>query len=199
MVIEYKKISEIYPNGNNPRKITEAQKNKLKKSIIEFPEMLDIRPIIIDENNIILGGNMRYSTLVELGYEEIPTIKIENLSAEKKSEFIIKDNLSYGEWDWEVLSLEWDSIILDEWGMEFPGFDLNEENYKDDFFLSNEEKAPIQKLTFTLADQQVIEIENAISDIQNDSHFKWMETYGNENKNGNALALIIQQWVEQKK
>lgn len=198
-MIEYKKISEIIPNRENPRKISEKEIERLKKSITEFPEMLELRPIIIDEENLILGGNMRYKALIELGYEEVPVIQAKNLRSSQKASFIIKDNVSHGEWDWEILSMEWDTGILEEWGVPMPGMELDKDSLSDEFTLSNEEKSPFQKLTFTLHDEQVIRLQNALTEIQSQLDFKWMETYGNENKNGNALSLLIQQWEGLKK
>ena len=114
------KISEIKPNPNNPRNIKREQLDKLKQSIKDFPQMFNIRPIIVDENNMVLGGNMRLKALEELGYEEVEIIKVYDLTEEQKKEFIIKDNLSYGDWDWDMLELDWDIELLQDWGLEMP-------------------------------------------------------------------------------
>ena len=114
------KISEIKPNPNNPRNIKREQLDKLKQSIKDFPQMFNIRPIIIDEDNMVLGGNMRLKALEELGYDEVEIIKVYDLTEEQKKEFIIKDNLSYGEWDWDMLELDWDIELLQDWGLEMP-------------------------------------------------------------------------------
>ena len=114
------KISEIKPNPNNPRNIKREQLDKLKQSIKDFPQMFNIRPIIIDEDNMVLGGNMRLKALEELGYEEVEIIKVYDLTQEQKKEFIIKDNLSYGDWDWDMLELDWDIELLQDWGLEMP-------------------------------------------------------------------------------
>lgn len=114
------KISEIKPNPNNPRNIKREQLDKLKQSIKDFPQMFNIRPIIIDEDNMVLGGNMRLKALEELGYEEVEIIKVYDLTEEQKKEFIIKDNLSYGDWDWDMLELDWDIELLQDWGLEMP-------------------------------------------------------------------------------
>ena len=110
-------ISNIYPNKENPRQVNEAKFIKLKKSIQDFPDMLKLRPIVVDENYIILGGNMRYRALVELGHKEVYVIKAGELTEEQKKQFIIKDNLSFGDWDWDILANEWDSVELEEWGL----------------------------------------------------------------------------------
>ena len=119
------RVSEIKPNPTNPRKISKQQYERLKKSIQDFPEMLNLRPVVIDENNIVLGGNMRLSVLNDLGIDEVSYVKVDNLSAEQKNEFIIKDNLSYGQWDWTQLKTDWDVVQLDDWGMETYNWDLD--------------------------------------------------------------------------
>lgn len=101
------KLSDIVLNENNPRTIKDAKFKKLVQSIKEFPEMMAIRPIIIDENNMNLGGNMRYKSLLELGYTEVPEKwikKVTGLTEEQKKDFILKDNVSFGEWDFEKLA-----------------------------------------------------------------------------------------------
>jgi hypothetical protein len=114
------KISEIKPNPNNPRNIKREQLDKLKQSIKDFPQMFNIRPIIVDENNMVLGGNMRLKALEELGYDDVSIIKVDDLTEEQKKEFIIKDNLSYGDWDWDMLELDWDIELLQDWGLDMP-------------------------------------------------------------------------------
>ena len=117
------KIVLIKPNPENPRVIKDEKYKKLVKSIQDFPEMLELRPIVIDENNVVLGGNMRLKALQELGYEDVPVVLAKDLTEEQKKEFIIKDNVGYGEWDWDTLASEWDSVQLEEWGLEIPNFD----------------------------------------------------------------------------
>lgn len=119
-------IKEIKLNEHNPRDITPEMFEKLKKSIQEFPQMLETRPLVIDENNVVLGGNMRLRALTDLGYEEIPVQKVEGWSKEQKKEFVVKDNLSYGVWDWELLANSWDAEQLEEWGLEVPDWETKE-------------------------------------------------------------------------
>lgn len=117
------KLSEIKPNPNNPRSIKKDKFEKLKASIQKFPKMLEIRPIVIDENNISLGGNMRLKALQELGFEEIPETWIRkeaNLTDEEKRQFIIKDNIGYGEWEWEMIAAQWDIEEVKDWGLDVP-------------------------------------------------------------------------------
>ena len=118
MRIQVVPISSIYPNKENPRIVNKAKFEKLKKSIQDFPEMLQLRPIIVNESYIVLGGNMRYKALVELGYKEVPIIKAKDLTERQAQEFIVKDNLSFGEWDWDILANEWDSVDLEDWGLD---------------------------------------------------------------------------------
>ena len=115
-------IEKIKLNEHNPRDITPEQKEKLKKSLQDFPEMLSVRPLIIDENNVVLGGNMRLRVLQELGYADVPVTQIKGWTEEQKKEFIVKDNLAYGQWDWEMLGNEWDVKELSDWGLEIPNW-----------------------------------------------------------------------------
>ena len=114
------KISKIKSNPNNPRLIKDYKFRKLVKSIEEFPEMLKLRPIVVDENNIILGGNMRYKDCIEAGLKEIYVIQADDLSEDQKKEFIIKDNSSFGDWDWDVIANEWDLELINDWGVDLP-------------------------------------------------------------------------------
>jgi ParB-like chromosome segregation protein Spo0J len=116
------KISEIKLNPNNPRLIKDDKFKKLVQSIKEFPEMLDIRPIVVNIDMVILGGNMRFKACKEAGLKEVPIIIADNLTEEQQREFLIKDNTSGGEWDFEMLANEWDSEQLEDWGLDIPSF-----------------------------------------------------------------------------
>ena len=119
------KLSKIKGNPNNPRIIKDDKFKKLVKSISEFPKMLELRPIIVDENFIVQGGNMRLKALQELKYKDIPDewIKqVSDLTEEQKKEFIIKDNVGFGEWDFDELANNWDAEKLNEWGLDIPHF-----------------------------------------------------------------------------
>lgn len=123
------KLSEIKPNPNNPRIIKDDKFKKLCDSIKEFPKMMSLRPIIVDSEGIILGGNMRHKALKELGYKEIPdewVKKADQLTEDEKKRFIIGDNVGFGEWDWEALA-DWDQEDLQAWGLDIDLFDNNEE------------------------------------------------------------------------
>ena len=118
--IEILPISQVKENSNNPRFIKDEKFKKLVQSIKEFPEMLKLRPLVIDENNIVLGGNMRLKACKELKIKEVPVVYAKNLSEKQKSEFIIKDNVGFGDWDWDILANEWDSQQLEDWGLDIP-------------------------------------------------------------------------------
>ena len=193
------KLSEIKLNPNNPRLIKDDKFEKLVKSIKDFPEMLDIRPIVVNTDMVILGGNMRFKACKEAGLKEVPIIVADNLTEEQQMEFLIKDNTSGGEWDFEMLANEWDVEQLEDWGLDVGGFDLDSDELGTDFSLPDGDKAPFQQMTFTLADEQAEQIKNAISDIKETEEYKYAETMGNENSNGNALYLIIMQWAEQRR
>jgi len=113
-------LNDIKLNDKNPRTINKRQLDKLVKSIEEFPEMTELRPIVVDENNTILGGNMRYRAMQQLGYKQAEVVKVSGLTDEQKREFIIKDNVAFGDWDWDALANEWDTEQLDEWGLDIP-------------------------------------------------------------------------------
>ena len=117
--MEVVKISEVKLNPNNPRLIKDDKFKKLVQSIKDFPEMLNIRPIVVNQDMIILGGNMRYKACKEAGLKEVPII-VTDLSEEKQREFLIKDNTSGGEWDWDILTDEWDTDKLEDWGLDLP-------------------------------------------------------------------------------
>ena len=118
MKTEKVKISEIHANKNNPRIIKDDKFRKLVKSIQDFPQMLEIRPIVVDEDNIVLGGNMRLKACKEAGLKEVYIVKADNLTEEQKQEFIVKDNVGFGEWDWDSLANEWDVDQITDWGLD---------------------------------------------------------------------------------
>jgi DNA modification methylase len=120
MKVDKAKISEVKTNPNNPRIIKDDKFRKLVKSIQDFPQMLEIRPIVVDEDNIVLGGNMRLKACKEAGLKEVYIVKADNLTEEQKHEFIVKDNVGFGEWDWDSLANEWDVEKLEEWGLDLP-------------------------------------------------------------------------------
>jgi hypothetical protein len=130
------KISQLKENTSNPRLIKGDKFKKLVKSIQEFPEMLELRPIVVDENMIVLGGNMRLKACKEAGLKEVWIEVAENLTEAQKKEFVIKDNVGFGEWEWDILANEWDAMDLNEWGLDtWQPSDVN----LDQFFEENNE------------------------------------------------------------
>jgi len=121
-------INKIKPNAVNPRYIKDHKFKKLVKSIKNFPEMLEKRPIIVDENMIVLGGNMRLKASIEAGLKEVWIDIAEGWSEDQKKEFIIKDNVGFGEWDWDLLANEWNKFEIQDWGLSLPIFQDNLSN-----------------------------------------------------------------------
>ena len=111
-------INKIQSNPNNPRVIKDFKFKKLTKSIQDFPEMLKLRPIIVDEKSMILGGNMRYKACLDLGHKTVWAVMADDLSEEQKKQFVIKDNVGFGEWDWDILANDWETKELKEWGID---------------------------------------------------------------------------------
>jgi DNA modification methylase len=136
MKIKKVSITEVKPNGTNPRIIKDAKFKQLVQSIQEFPEMLELRPIIVNSDMVILGGNMRYKACMDAGIKEIPIMIADSLDEAKQKEFIVKDNVGFGEWDWDVLANEWDVEELAHWGLDLPldfGTEIELEAEEDDF------------------------------------------------------------------
>ena len=123
-------INKIKSNSNNPRVIKDYKFQQLVKSVKEFPEMLKLRPIVVNKEMVVLGGNMRLKACQEAGLKEVPITIADKLTQDQEKEFIIKDNVGFGKWDWDVLANEWESDKLNDWGM-----DVWTENVNlDDFF-----------------------------------------------------------------
>jgi ParB-like chromosome segregation protein Spo0J len=136
-------ISSIKKNPNNPRIIKDENFKKLVNSIRLFPEMLKLRPIIVDNENMILGGNMRYEACKELGKTVVPVMMADELTEEQKKEFIIKDNISNGSWDIDKLVNEWDVELLKEWDLTLPELNIVDDNEND---LDDKELKEIYKI-----------------------------------------------------
>ena len=190
-------IHEVKMNPSNPRTIKDDKFAKLVKSIKSFPEMLEKRPIIVNTEHMVLGGNMRLKACKDAGLKQVP-IMVADWTPEQQREFIVKDNVGFGEWDWEELKLEWADEPLADWGLDLEGVEVDPEDMGDEFSLPDGDKPPYQQMTFTLADEQAEQIQNAIADIKKTDEYKYAETMGNENSNGNALYLIIMQWAGQR-
>lgn len=203
------KIKDLTFDDKNFNKGTEYGKSLMNKSFEKFGAG---RSILIDKNNKIIAGNKSAETFAELGLEDIEIVETDgkkliavkrtdiDLDTPEGRELALADNQTAKvniDFDFEVLESELDSNTIEEWGVD-TGYSLNDE-LGENFSLPNGDKAPFQQMTFTLADEQAEQIKNAISDIKQTKEFKYAETMGNENSNGNALYLIIMQWGEQKK
>ena len=135
-MVKLVKIGSVKGNSRNPRFIRDEKFKKLVASLVEFPEMANLRPLVVDENMTVLGGNMRLKAMQELKWKEVPVVVAENLTDAQKDEFVIKDNVGFGDWNWEQLANEWDAEELTRWGLEIPGFDVDleleaeEDNYE---------------------------------------------------------------------
>ena len=133
--MQWVKLSAVKANPNNPRVIRDEDFAKLKRSIIDFPEMLEARPIVCftDEHGkyVALGGNMRLKALSDIGAKEVPIILADKWTAQQRDEFLIKDNLSFGEWNYDELANEWDAELLEHWGMKIPTEDEQEKPERD--------------------------------------------------------------------
>lgn len=184
-------LTDLSPTEHNPRQINQKDFEKLKKSLKEFPEMKEIREVVIDENNRILGGHMRVRALKELGEKTVYVKQVFGLTEEQKDEFVIKDNIANGEWDMDELANSWSELPLDDWGLLFHTAD----NFGTSFELPDGDKNGMQVMSFTLADEQAEAIKKAIKEIDLDG----VATYGNTNRNGNKLYGVITEWEKQKR
>jgi hypothetical protein len=189
---------------SNPRQWTQTDIDRIAKSLEETPELFNARPLIVyphNEEYIIMGGNLRYEGAKKNGMLNVPVhILPEGMSIDKLKEIVVKDNGSFGEWDMDALANEWDDLPLEEWGVDVPKWDnINPDDLSDEFSLPSGDKEPFQQMTFTLADFQAQEIKDAIEEAKGLEEYKVMMTFGNSNTNGNALALIIEQWIESRK
>jgi len=151
------KLKDIKPNPHNPRVLRDDKFAKLKQSISEFPKMLSLRPMVIDENNMILGGNMRLRALQDLGYTEIDDAWVKrssDLTEEEKQRFIIADNIAFGEWDWDTLANDWDAEQLSDWGL-----DVWKQETDVDYSILDEEDVSEQLSDMTDGVKKAIQIE----------------------------------------
>jgi hypothetical protein len=144
MEIKKVKISQVKPNPENPRLIKDDKFFKLVRSIQDFPQMLDIRPIVVNDDMIVLGGNMRLKACKEAGLKEVSIVVASNLTDDQQREFIIKDNVGFGEWDWEDLANNWNVDQLSMWGLDVPIFLESDQ----DVTIDEQPKKPMIKISF---------------------------------------------------
>ena len=187
------KVGDIKPNPTNPRTIKKEQLDKLKRSIQGFPEMLYLRPIIINEDMVILGGNMRLKALKELNITEVPYIQVTDLTPEQQQEFIVKDNLNYGDWNWDLISQDWNLDHLNDWGLDIPKW-LNDDEAEPEFdedinhkYLHTYINSKVKQIVMFLSAEQY---ESAIKDME-----KIMENEGLES-NTEVILYLIEKYYE---
>ena len=195
MKIEQIKASKLKPATYNPRQISTKQYKDLKNSITKFG-LVD--PIIVNKDFTVIGGHQRLKVLNEMQTDTIPCVVLD-LSKEKERELNVRLNKNTGNFDIDILANEFDIDELVDWGFKHIDLGLNVDKLDDTFKLDDSDKSPFQQMAFTLADKQVEFIKNKIKDIKKTEEFKYIETFGNENGNGNALYLLLTQWEEQKK
>jgi len=193
--IKQRKISELNPAEYNPRQLTDKQYKQLKKSLKTFG---CVEPVVINFNpmrkDIIVGGHQRCKVWFDLGNDTIPTVEVE-LDEAAEMELNVRLNKNTGEFDFDMLSSYFDMEVLKEWGFQDYEFGMTlDDDMTDDFDLPDGDKEPFQQMTFTLADAQADAIKEALTLAKSEI----VETFGNENGNGNSLYAIVKQWVEQK-
>jgi hypothetical protein len=196
------KIDDLIGAEYNPRKLSDEQKQTIKDSIKRFG-LVD--PVLVNINTerkgIIIGGHQRTMIARELGFKKMPCIELD-LTLEKEKELNVRLNKNTGEFDFDLLSEHFGESELISWGFaddEVEFFEMDEDEFGEDFDLPDGDKEPFQQITYTLADEQAEYIKNIIADIKQTEEYKYMETFGNENSNGNALYLMATKWGEQKK
>jgi hypothetical protein len=149
-IFESVSIGTIKANPANPRLIKDEKYKQLVKSIKDFPEMLELRPIVVNDQMIVLGGNMRLKACAEAGLKKVPIIKASQLTEDQQKEFIIKDNIGFGEWDWSMIANDWNTEQVQEWGLDIPSFTILPSN--DELIAENKDKPPVMKITFPTPD-----------------------------------------------
>jgi len=197
--MQYINVKDLKINPANPRIVKDEGFKKLKESLqgAKGKEMFEARPCIVSNrtgDNIIIAGNTRYKAAKELKWQEVPTVIMEGLTEQQEQEIVIRDNVTNGEWDFEILANEWDAVKLEEWGIVFDGTDVNPNELGTDFSLPDGGKPPFQQMTFTLANEQAEIVKAAIDKAKQSDAYKYVETFGNENGNGNALYSILSQY-----
>jgi hypothetical protein len=187
----------------NPRVIKGKRFKQLCESIKEDPELLNLRPLLVyprGDRYVVIDGNMRVKALRDMAHVTAPCeVLQEGTTPEQMKRYIAKTNSAFGDWDWDALANEWDCDPLDDWGIDLPEDWVNADEFGDDFSLKDGEKAAFQQMTFTMADEQAEAVKEAVKEAQHLEEFKYMETMGNTNGNGNALYLIVKQWADARK
>ena len=195
------KISQVKNNPNNPRLIKNDKFKKLVKSVQDFPEMLELRPIVVDENMIVLGGNMRLKACQEAGLKEV-WIEVANLTEQQKKEFTIKDNVGFGEWEWDILANEWNTNKLEDWGLDLPFYNetLNAiENDKPEIEVTTEILEEHNYIVFTFDNQLDWQVAKELLNIKAVAKEGFTDTYMQKGvgrvKKGIELIKLLQNGI----
>lgn len=159
--VQWLEIGTIKQNARNPRKLDKSEKERLKESIKKFPQMLALRPGIIDENNVLLSNNQRYLCCVELGFKKFPVISAASLTDEQRKEFIIKDNTHAGQWDFEALKNDWEQQKVEDWGVIWEPAELDEDNERP----AKKNLKHTKRLTLTFTESQHARVVKALNSI----------------------------------
>lgn len=182
-MIKQLRVAALKSNPNNPRIIKDEKFYKLVESIKNFPEMLEARPIVVNQDYIVLGGNMRLKALIEAGVKEAP-VEIVDWDENKQREFIIKDNVGFGEWDWNELANTWDSIELANWGLDIPSFqettlDLDYSDKNEEIDVDALDGEMVIKLKFT--EDEYWQVKRQLAEIASTPEQAVWKLLGNEN------------------
>lgn len=190
------KVEDIVANPNNPRVITDLQFEKLKKSINDFPEMMNLRPIVVNEENMVLGGNMRLKAIKELGVEEVAVIKSSGLTEEQVKEFIVKDNSNFGDWDFEELISQYELSNLDDYGVDVPNSEIKIEGEAQ----FKQEEVDFSEYTIYFEDEEEQEIffrflahiKNKFDGVENVSErvIRYIKSVYDENNMSESKAIL---------
>lgn len=197
-------VDQLHKWDKNPRNIKAVDFEKLKRSLEKNPGFMQKRPLLVNETKgkyVVYAGNMRLAAIKALGWPEAPCIVEKDIPTKRMNEEALKDNIEYGQWDMDLMSENFSEEELKE--MELPDremglFELGKEDFEEDMDLPTGDKNPFQQMVTTLATAQAEMIYQAISDCMKTEEYKYMETHGNQNSNGNALSLIVEQWAQQK-
>jgi len=195
-------VGQVEGLPRNPRWIKDERYKALKKSIEDAPEFLDARMLLVyphEGKYVVIAGNMRLKACKELGFKELPCYVFNNdTPVEKLREYAIKDNVEFGNIDWDCLANEWDTKELQDWGMDTDflgddwGGDINPDDCGDEFSLPDGDKKGQQNMTFTFSDEQADFVKKQIGIVDYGDE----DTFGNTNKNGNALYKIVKEWAD---
>lgn len=188
-MIQTVKTKDIIANENNPRVIKDDKFKKLVQSIKDFPQMLQLRPIVVNDEMIVLGGNMRLRAVQEVGLKEVPIIKASDLTEEQQKEFIIKDNVGFGEWDWDVLANEWEPEFLTEWGL-----DVWQQPVEVDYSLLDEEDLSGELADMADGVKKAIQIE-----FEPDHYDEAIELVKFWRERGAYVGYMIMQYLKEEK